>query len=183
MTILRLLGFGVLTALVLSFIAASPGAPFLAFVDFPSLAFVFGGTLAVLMVACDSDDWRNARRVLIGPRKSLDPLGYRSAAVFFAQASRAAIGLGILGHLMGMIMMLGNLSDPSALGPGMAVSLISAVYGLGLSEFFFVPMQTSAMKRAESEKQPGVGRVAPLLLMLFVSFSVGSFCVLMVSML
>ncbi len=183
MTVLRLLGFVALAACVLSFIAASPGAPFLAFVDFPSLALVFGGPLAVLMVACDSDDWRNARRVLIGPRKSLDPLGYRSAAGFFGQASRAAIALGIIGHLIGLIVMLGNLYDPSALGPGMAVSLISAFYGLGLSEFFFVPMQTTAMKRAESEERPGVGRAAPLLLMLFVMFSVGSFCVLMVSML
>ncbi len=84
--------------------------------------------------------------------------------------------------MIGLIIMLGQLSDPEALGPGLAVSLISALYGLGLSEFFFVPMQTTALKRAESDEQPGVGRAAPLVLLLFVIFSVGLFCVLLVSM-
>lgn len=182
MTGLRLLGFGALVVLVSGTIQISPGAPFLAFVDFPSFALVVGGTLAVLMIACDPDNWRNAGRVVFGARESLDQVGYRSAAVFFGQASRAAIGLGILGHLMGMIMMLGNLDDPSALGPGMAVSLITVLYGLGLSEFFFVPMQATAMKRAESEERPGIGRATPLVLMLFTILSVGSFCILLVSM-
>ncbi|NQT38537.1 MAG: MotA/TolQ/ExbB proton channel family protein [Planctomycetes bacterium] len=182
MTLLRLFGFVTLTALVLSTIAASPGAAFFAFVDYPSLMLVVGGTFAVLMIACDVDDWRNARRVVIGPRKALDRGGYRSAARFFGQASRAAIAMGVIGHLIGLIIMLGQFNDPNALGPGMAVSLISALYGLGLSEFFFVPMQTTALKRAESDEQPGVGRATPLVLMLFVIFSVGLFCVLLVSM-
>lgn len=182
MTLLRLFGFVTLTALVLSTIAASPGASFMAFVDCPSLMLVVGGTIAVLMVACDLDDWRNARRVVIGPRKALDRDGYRSAALFFGQASRAAIALGVIGHLLGLIIMLGQLDDPNALGPGMAVSLISALYGLGLSEFFFVPMQTTALKRAESDEQPGVGRAMPLVLMLFTIFSVGAFFVLLVSL-
>ena len=84
--------------------------------------------------------------------------------------------------MLGMIIMLGQLDDPDALGPGMAISLISALYGLGLSEFFFVPMQTTALKQAESDEQPGMGRATPLVLMLFVIFSVGSFYVLLVSM-
>jgi flagellar motor component MotA len=182
MTLLRLFGFVILTALVSSAIAASPGASFGTFADYPSLMLVVGGTLAVLMIACDVDDWRNARRVVIGPRKALDRGGYRSAARFFGQASRAAIALGVIGHLLGLIIMLGQIDDPDALGPGMAVSLISALYGLGLSEFFFVPMQTTALKRAESDEQPGVGRATPLVLMLFVIFWVGSFYVLLVSM-
>ena len=182
MTVLRLFGFVTLAALLLSAIAASPGSSFGAFRDYPSLILVVGGTLAVLMIACDVEDWRNASRVLMGPRKSLDRVGCQSAARFFGQASRAAIALGVIGHLLGLIIMLGQLDDPDALGPGLAVSLISALYGLGLSEFFFVPMQTTALKRAESAEQPGVGRAVPLVLMLFAIFSVGSFCVLVVSL-
>ena len=182
MTLLKLFGFVTLTALLLSAVAVSPGSSLFAFVDYPSLILVVGGTFAVLMIACDSDDWRHAFRVVIAPRKALDRDGYRSASRFFGQASRAAIALGVIGQVMGMIIMLGQLDDPDALGPGMAVSLISALYGLGLSEFLFVPMQTVALKRAESDEQPGLGRATPLLLMLFVIFSVGVFGVLMVSL-
>ncbi len=182
MTVLRLFGFVTLTALVLSTIAASPGASFSAFRDYPSLMLVVGGTFAILMIACDGNDWRNACRLLTGPRKSLDRGGNLSAARFFGQASRAAIATGVIGHLIGLIIMLGQLDDPDALGPGMAVSLISALYGLALSEFFFVPMQTTALKRAESDEQPSAVRAVPLLLTIFVTFSIASFFVLLVSM-
>ena len=51
-----------------------------------------------------------------------------------------------------------------------------------VSEFFFVPMQTTAMKRAESAEEPSAGRAVPLLLMVFVAFTIGSFFILLVSL-
>jgi flagellar motor component MotA len=183
MTLFRLFGFVTLTALFLSAIVAAPGSSFAAFIDYPSLILVVGGTFGVLMIACDTSDWKNAGRMLSGPRKSLDQAGCQSAAVFFGQASRAAIAAGVIGQVMGMIIMLGQLDDPAALGPGMAVSLISALYGLGLSEFFFVPMQTTALKRAESTEPANGGRMVPLMFVLFIIFSVGVFCILLLSLL
>ncbi len=84
--------------------------------------------------------------------------------------------------MIGLIIMLGQLDDPDALGPGMAISLISALYGLALSEFFFVPMQTTALKRAESDEQPSAVRAVPLVLMVFITFSIASFFVLLLSL-
>ena len=62
-------------------------------------------------------------------------------------------------------------------------SLISVLYGLALSEFFFVPMQTTALKRSESAETSSPGRAVPLVLMLFVTFSVSSMGFLMLSLL
>jgi chemotaxis protein MotA len=42
---------------------------------------------------------------------------------------RMAPAFGMIGTLMGLIFMLQNMDDPSAIGPGMAVALITTLYG------------------------------------------------------
>lgn len=42
---------------------------------------------------------------------------------------RYAPAFGMIGTLMGLIFMLRNLEDPSAIGPGMAVALVTTLYG------------------------------------------------------
>jgi chemotaxis protein MotA len=45
----------------------------------------------------------------------------------------------MIGTLVGLVIMLGQLSDPDALGPGMAVALITTLYGAIASNVFFLP--------------------------------------------
>ncbi|MBN1467510.1 MAG: motility protein A [Fusobacteriaceae bacterium] len=54
----------------------------------------------------------------------------------------AALGpaFGMIGTLIGLILMLGNLSDPGSLGPNMAVALITTLYGSMIANIFFDPM-------------------------------------------
>ncbi len=47
---------------------------------------------------------------------------------------------GMLGTLIGLILMLGNLSDPSSLGPSMAIALITTMYGSFMANALFTPM-------------------------------------------
>ena len=47
---------------------------------------------------------------------------------------------GMIGTLIGLILMLGNLSDPGSLGPNMAVALITTLYGSMIANVFFDPM-------------------------------------------
>ena len=55
------------------------------------------------------------------------------------QAGRFAPAFGMIGTLMGLIIMLGQLDDPDALGPGMAVALITTLYGAIMANVFFLP--------------------------------------------
>ncbi len=48
--------------------------------------------------------------------------------------------LGMIGTLIGLIQMLQNLSDPSALGPGMAVAMITTLYGAVLANVLCIPI-------------------------------------------
>jgi chemotaxis protein MotA len=47
---------------------------------------------------------------------------------------------GMIGTLIGLIQMLQNLSDPSALGPGMAVAMITTLYGAILANTLCIPI-------------------------------------------
>jgi chemotaxis protein MotA len=40
---------------------------------------------------------------------------------------------------MGLIHVMGNLADPSKLGGGIAVAFVATIYGVGLSNLFFLP--------------------------------------------
>ena len=53
-----------------------------------------------------------------------------SAIAFWRALKRCAIGYGCLGFMIGLVAMLASLDDVGSIGPNMAVSLISVLYGL-----------------------------------------------------
>jgi chemotaxis protein MotA len=55
------------------------------------------------------------------------------------QMGRFAPAYGMIGTLMGLIMMLSDMSDPSGIGAGMAVALITTLYGAIISNAIFIP--------------------------------------------
>ncbi len=58
----------------------------------------------------------------------------------FDQIGRFAPAFGMIGTLLGLIIMLGQLDDPDKLGPGMAVALITTLYGSLISNVITLPM-------------------------------------------
>ena len=48
---------------------------------------------------------------------------------------------GMVGTLVGLVLMLANMADPSAIGPAMAVALITTLYGAIVANLFFTPFQ------------------------------------------
>lgn len=58
---------------------------------------------------------------------------------------------GMIGTLIGLIAMLGNLADVSALGPGMAVALITTMYGSMLANMFAIPTSKKLAARSAQE--------------------------------
>ncbi|MCL2767328.1 MAG: motility protein A [Synergistaceae bacterium] len=60
---------------------------------------------------------------------------------------------GMFGTLIGLIAMLGNLQDVSALGPGMAVALITTLYGSMQANMVFIPISKKLVVRSKEEVQ------------------------------
>lgn len=74
-------------------------------------------------------------------RSAMESLSARHAdgKAIIDQIGRFAPAFGMIGTLMGLIMMLGNMSDPSSIGAGMAVALITTLYGAVVSNGVFLP--------------------------------------------
>lgn len=184
-------------------IMIAPGASFGAFVDYPSMMVVIGGSTAAALICFPLKSFLNTIRVaknvffnkqedlseLIEQLVSLaetarrdgllalegrleeisDPfivLGIQMAAdgtrpeviedimrtemdavatrhrngkSVVDQMGRFAPAFGMIGTLMGLVIMLGNMDDPAAIGPGMAVALITTLYGAICANLLFLP--------------------------------------------
>jgi chemotaxis protein MotA len=59
--------------------------------------------------------------------------------------------IGIIGAVLGLIQVMNNLADPSALGPGIAVAFVATIYGVGFANFIFLPM-SNKLKSICSER-------------------------------
>ena len=53
-----------------------------------------------------------------------------------------APAMGMIGTLIGLVLMLGNMADPKAIGPAMAVALLTTLYGAFIANIMFAPMLT-----------------------------------------
>jgi chemotaxis protein MotA len=60
--------------------------------------------------------------------------------IMFESMGEAAPALGMVGTLFGMVDMLGNMSDPSSVGPAMAVALLATTYGAVVANLFTIPI-------------------------------------------
>lgn len=58
----------------------------------------------------------------------------------FEQLGAYCPAFGMIGTLIGLVLMLQELDDPSALGPAMAVALITTLYGAVLANLVFLPI-------------------------------------------
>ncbi len=59
--------------------------------------------------------------------------------------------MGMIGTLVGLVLMLQKLDDPSTIGPAMAIALITTFYGALMANLIFLPMAGKLKKRAADE--------------------------------
>jgi chemotaxis protein MotA len=63
-----------------------------------------------------------------------------AAAKVFEGMGIYAPTLGIIGAVLGLMSVMKNLNDPSALGPGIAAAFTATIYGIGAANLFFLPV-------------------------------------------
>jgi chemotaxis protein MotA len=72
-------------------------------------------------------------------------------ANMFAAMGTIAPSMGLIGTLVGLVQMLQNLSDPSSIGPAMAVALLTTFYGAILANMIFLPVSGKLKVRHKEE--------------------------------
>jgi chemotaxis protein MotA len=64
---------------------------------------------------------------------------------------RYAPAFGMIGTLVGLVAMLANMQDPSSIGAGMAVALLTTLYGAVMANVFCLPLADKLAFRNEQE--------------------------------
>lgn len=70
----------------------------------------------------------------------------------FTRLGSIAPAMGMVGSLIGLVQMLANLSDPSSVGPAMAVAILTTFYGALLSNLLFIPLAGKLQSRSSQEE-------------------------------
>jgi chemotaxis protein MotA len=70
----------------------------------------------------------------------------------FRNMAVMAPAMGMIGTLIGLVQMLANMSDPSAIGPAMAVALLTTLYGAIIANAFAQPMANKLGRASELER-------------------------------
>ncbi len=76
---------------------------------------------------------------------------HRLGAEIFMTMGTFAPALGMIGTLIGLVQMLQSMSDPSSIGPAMAVAIITTFYGAVLANMVFLPMSGKLRNRSQEE--------------------------------
>lgn len=82
---------------------------------------------------------------------------HRIAVMVLRKAAEIAPAMGLIGTLIGLVQMLGNLDDPATIGPSMAVALLTTFYGAILGTVVFTPLASKVERNAQDEAL--VGRI------------------------
>lgn len=92
-----------------------------------------------LMLLVDGSEPDDIRKILDVEIDSIATNELNAAKVYEAMGGYSPT-IGIIGAIMGLIHVMNNLADPSALGSGIAVAFVATIYGVGFANFFFLPM-------------------------------------------
>lgn len=92
-----------------------------------------------IMLVVDGTDPDLIRNIMETQIMCMEERHNSNAGILFNMSSSAP-AFGMIGTLIGLINMLGNLNDSAALGPGMAVALVTTFYGSLIANWIFTPL-------------------------------------------
>ena len=138
------IGFGLLA------LAGSMGGGFTIFLDAPSLLIVVLG--GFIFAAMGHGPVALGGALLDGMVGESGSPSQSQASAMTLQTLRVTIrGCGLAGVLIGSVQMLANLDDPSAIGPAVAVALLTPLYAVILAELFIAPLHSNLLRRGLEE--------------------------------
>ncbi len=92
-----------------------------------------------LQMVIDGFEPDNIKNIMHAELSSLEGRHELGQSLYKAWGAFAP-AFGMIGTLIGLVMMLSQLDDPSAIGPGMSVALLTTLYGSLMANLIFLPM-------------------------------------------
>lgn len=92
-----------------------------------------------IQLVVDGNEPSNIRNILDIEISNRELRDIQCAKVFESMGGYSPT-IGIIGAVLGLIQVMGNLSDPSKLGDGIAVAFVATIYGVGAANLIFIPV-------------------------------------------
>ena len=108
--------------------------------------FIVGG----IQMAVDGTDPELIEQILETDLENLTERHEAGKATLDAMGKYAP-AFGMIGTLVGLVIMLQNMEDPSKIGPGMAVALLTTMYGASMANMFALPLSDRLARRSSEE--------------------------------
>ena len=105
-----------------------------------------------LMLAVDGTDIQELR-IMMELDMSISEHHAEAEAKVLESAGGYAPTIGIIGAVLGLIQVMKNLSNIDEVGHGIAVAFVATVYGVALSNLFFLPAASKMKARAHAETE------------------------------
>jgi len=103
-----------------------------------------------LSLVADGTDVGILQEIMATEKRSIEE-HHRVGQKIFNEMGKYAPAFGMIGTLIGLVQMLATLDDPAAIGPKMAVALLTTLYGALLANLLFLPMVTKLERRLKIE--------------------------------
>lgn len=103
-----------------------------------------------MQLAIDGIEPDSIKHILDAEMDSVDYQGESKAQILDSLAMYAP-ALGMMGTVIGLVQMLNTMDDPSSIGPGMALALITTFYGIILANLVFLPLAGRIRHNKEEE--------------------------------
>jgi len=105
-----------------------------------------------LQLCADGYDYDIIRKTL-SEDKEVTLRHHELGEKIFRAIADAAPAFGMIGTLVGLVQMLSNMSSPDALGPAMAIAMLTTLYGALIANLIALPI---ADKLAAKEEEEGI---------------------------
>lgn len=103
-----------------------------------------------MQLVIDGTDAELVRNILETELTFIQERHDKGAAIFEA-AGGFAPTMGIIGTVMGLVHVLGNLNDTDSLGPAIATAFIATLYGVASANILFLPLAAKLKNRSANE--------------------------------
>ncbi len=133
-----------------------------AIVNGPSLLIVLVAATIFTCASHGGSAWMAALKSGLGKGPLAREEGERHRRVL--ESFRNSIcASGAAGFLLGLISMLTNLSDPSRIGPAMAITVLTMLYALVIAELVVAPMASALSGRIDPNSEMNLDTGAPVM--------------------
>lgn len=103
-----------------------------------------------ILLAIDGIEPEVINDILNAEITAMEERHYRGRAII-EKSGEYAPAWGMIGTLVGLVLMLNTLDDPTTLGPSMAVALLTTLYGTVLANLVFEPMAAKLENKTDEE--------------------------------